>query len=285
MFLGFVEHQKGFRCYDPISQWVCISKNVTFMEHAPFFNHSLGGTPPITTNEYILTWFPDIPNSSPTRSSSMQTMLLTYQGRVKAPPLQPTATTSLEADSMAASTEPSSSQALIPRQSTRAHVPPDRLTYSHLSLFSTLDSLFVPTSFQQTSQSPVWQKDKEEELNALVDNNTWELVPLPYGHQAIGSKWVYFVKLKAGDSLDRYKARLVAQGYKQEYGIDYDKMFSPVAKMKVVRCLPVVAAISNWDILQMDVKNAILHGDLSKIVYMRQPLGLTSGSSGLVCRL
>ena len=80
-----------------------------------------------------------------------------------------------------------------------------------------------------------------EELLALEANSTWDLVPLPAHVSIIGSKWVYSIKVKSDGSLDRYKARLVAQGFKQEYGLDYEETFTPVEKMTTVRCLISVA--------------------------------------------
>ena len=70
----------------------------------------------------------------------------------------------------------------------------------------------------------------QEEFDALQQNHTWDLVKAPHDHPIVGSKWVYSIKLKADGSLDWYKARLVAQGFNQEHGIDYDETFAPVAK-------------------------------------------------------
>lgn len=80
------------------------------------------------------------------------------------------------------------------------------------------------------------------ELQALEANNTWTLVPLPFGKKGIGSKWVFKVKLKADGTLKRYKARSVAKGYTQEFGIDYQETFSPVVTMTTIRCLIATAA-------------------------------------------
>ncbi|KAL8130930.1 hypothetical protein AgCh_007017 [Apium graveolens] len=92
------------------------------------------------------------------------------------------------------------------------------------------------------------------------------------------------VKLRPDGSLDRYKARLVAQGYKQKYGIDYSETFAHVAKMTIIRTLIAVAAVRNWDIYQMDVKNAFLNGDLSETVYMHPPVGYSTFPN-MVCKL
>ena len=123
-----------------------------------------------------------------------------------------------------------------------------------------------------------------DELTALAKTQTWELTPLPNGKNLIGCKWIYKVKTHSDGSLERYKARLVAQGFSQEYGIDYEETFAPVAKMTTVRTLISVAAVHQWSLYQLDVKNAFLNGYLSEEVYMRPPPGL-SPPPGLVCRL
>ena len=106
-----------------------------------------------------------------------------------------------------------------------------------------------------------------EELLALEANKTWELVPAPIGASVIGSKWIYSIKVHFDRCLDRYKARLTSQDYMQEYGIDYEETFAPVANMTSVRTLLCVAAARNWPLLQMDVKNAFLHGDLRECLF------------------
>lgn len=110
------------------------------------------------------------------------------------------------------------------------------------------------------------------------------MVPLPQEKKPIGSKWVYEVKLHPDGSLERCKARLVAKGYNQKYGVDYEEIFFPVVKMKSVRCLISLAASKKWDLFQLDVNNAFLHGDLSEEVYMLVPKGMAKPDK-LVCRL
>ena len=125
-----------------------------------------------------------------------------------------------------------------------------------------------------------------EEIHALDQNKTWELVHLPDNKKAIGCKWVYSVKLKSDGSLERLKARLVAKGYAQTYGIDYSETFSPVAKMTSIRIFISLAAKNDWVLHQLDIKNAFLHGDLAEEVYMEQPPGFVAqGEYGKVCKL
>ena len=158
--------------------------------------------------------------------------------------------------------------------------PPDRL-----SLVTTLQSVFVPTSYSQAKQHPNWQCAMNEELAALEKNHTWDVVPCPDGCKPIGCKWVYSVKLKSDGSLDRYKARLVALGNWQEYEINYQETFASIAKMTTVRTLIAIAASQSWPLFQMDVKNAFLHGDLDEEVFMKLPPGITTCSPSHVCHL
>ncbi|MCO5613252.1 hypothetical protein L7F22_067528 [Adiantum nelumboides] len=113
----------------------------------------------------------------------------------------------------------------------------------------------------------------DNEMDALVKNDTWDLVHLPSGKKAIGSKWVYKIKCKSDGSVERYKASIVAKGYAQTKGLDYDEAFSSVAKMTTVRLVIAMASMFDWKLRQMDVNNAFLNGDLEEEVYMIQPEG------------
>uniref|UniRef100_A0A2N9FCF5 Reverse transcriptase Ty1/copia-type domain-containing protein n=1 Tax=Fagus sylvatica TaxID=28930 RepID=A0A2N9FCF5_FAGSY len=122
-----------------------------------------------------------------------------------------------------------------------------------------------------------------EELDALSRNRTWDLVDLPPEKSVVGCKWVFKIKTRSNGSIERYKARLIAKGFTQEYDIDYEETFAPVAHLSSVRTLLTVAASRQWKLFQMDIKNAFLNGDLSEEVYMQPPPGL-SHPPDKVCR-
>jgi hypothetical protein len=139
------------------------------------------------------------------------------------------------------------------------------------------------TTYQEASRIPEWQLAMIDELAALERNGTWDIVPLTSHVVPITYKWVFKVKTKSDDSIERYKARLVARGFQQTKGLDYEETFAPVAHMTTVRTLVAVATSSSWTISQMDVKNVFLNGDLHE-VYMHPPPGVDT-PSGHVCHL
>lgn len=104
-------------------------------------------------------------------------------------------------------------------------------------------------------------------MNALKKkNDTWELVPIPFGKRPIGCKQVYTVKQKSDGLVERLKIRLVAKGFTQTRGIDYQETFAPMAKMNSIRTIISCAANFGWNIQQLDVKNDFLHGNLEEEV-------------------
>nr|GEX94602.1 cysteine-rich RLK (receptor-like protein kinase) 8 [Tanacetum cinerariifolium] len=123
-------------------------------------------------------------------------------------------------------------------------------------------------SYSQAAKDQRWIDAMNKELQALKADHTWTLTLLPPNKKAIGCKWVYKIKLHSDGTVERYKARLVAQGFTQQEGIDYTETFASFAKMVTVRTLLVVVVYHNWYIAQLDINNAFLH-DTSLLAYRK----------------
>src|SRR6266852_8333127 len=113
-----------------------------------------------------------------------------------------------------------------------------------------------------------WRATCQYEIDTLTKNGTWTLVDLPMGRKAVRSKWVFKRKIDM-----RYRMRLVAKGFTQIFGLDYNETFFPVAQFESLQLLLVLATLEDWEIHQMDVKSAFLNGLLDEEIYMEQPEG------------
>lgn len=149
----------------------------------------------------------------------------------------------------------------------------DRFSPSYCSYLIALKTNIEPRSFREAMKYDVWRASMKTVIDALERNQTWDIEALPPGKKALGTKWIYTIKLRADGTIERHKSRLVVLGNNQEEGHDYDETFSPVAKMTTVRIFLDIAAKKNHEIHQMDVHNAFLHGDLHDEVYIKMPLG------------
>ncbi|KAL4379256.1 hypothetical protein GQ457_02G035690 [Hibiscus cannabinus] len=169
----------------------------------------------------------------------------------------------------------------------RQHISPSQLSTDYHAFVANLASCYEPVFYHQAVKFPEWRLAMDEELQAMDTLQTWSVVSLPEGKNAIDCKWIYRVKRKADGSIDRYKARLIAKGFTQVEGIDYIDTFSPVAKMTTFKLLLSLAAVHDWCLFQLDVNNAFLNGMLDEEVYMKLPLGYKTDISGsnLVCKL
>mgnify|MGYP002413840545 FL=1 len=143
-----------------------------------------------------------------------------------------------------------------------------------------------PRSFAEAERDAAWRAAMKLEMDAVEQNRTWELADLPRGHRAITLKWVFKLKRDGAGAIIKHKARLVARGFLQQEGVDFDDAFAPVARMESVRLLLALAAQEGWRVHHMDVKSAFLNGDLKEEVYVHQPPGFTiPGQEGKVLRL
>ena len=128
-----------------------------------------------------------------------------------------------------------------------------------------------PPSYHATIKYPQWVAAMDSKFQSLLRQNTWTLVPPPTDKNIVTCKWVFKLKRHNDGTIARYKAQLVARGYLQQYGLDYDETFNPMVKPTTVRLLLALAVKYGWDLKQLDVSNAFLHGLLKEEVYVAQP--------------
>lgn len=134
---------------------------------------------------------------------------------------------------------------------------------SHVAVPKTVKEAF------DSAQAYKWKNAMELEMKSLRENETWELTKLPRETKTIKCKWIFSTKTDEMGNILRFKARLVARGFSQEYGIDYTETFSPVVKYTIIRF---VAVARNLKITQMDAVTAYLNGNMKETIYMDQPM-------------
>jgi hypothetical protein len=124
------------------------------------------------------------------------------------------------------------------------------------------------------------------EMDAVEKNRTWELADLPHGHHAITLKWVFKLKRDEVGAIIKHKARLMARGFLQREGINFDDVFAPVVRMESVRLLHALTTQEGWCVHHMDVKSAFLNSDLKEEVYVHQSPGFAiPNKEGKVLRM
>ena len=263
VFIGYGRRSMGYRLYDPYSGLVVTRRDVIFDE-------SKLGLPPMSTNGSAESCDLDMTFSGPDTQSS---------GRTN--------------DS---SNNQNQSVSDGEQSGSRSRQPPVRfgidefITYAgveHMAMVA--GNVVEPETFSQAMKSPdakQWENAAKAEYDSLLENDTWSLVELPSNRQAIKCKWVFRAKYDSEGNIERYKARVVAKGFEQKHGIDYDETYAPVVKYPSLRALLSYAVSENMLIHQMDVVTAFLNGKLDEEIYMVQPEGfIKPGSENLVCKL
>ncbi|KAL1213817.1 Retrovirus-related Pol polyprotein from transposon RE2 [Cardamine amara subsp. amara] len=160
------------------------------------------------------------------------------------------------------------------------------LPSSHQAFLGKIDTHWIPKSYEEAKESEEWLGAVADEKSAMERNHTWDEADLPPGKRAVSSRWIFTIKYLSNGDIERYKARLVARGFTQTYGDDYIDTFAPVAKLHTVRVCLSLAVNLDWELWQIDVKNAFLQGELEEEVYMTPPPGLEDSiAPGKVLRL
>ncbi|GKA98886.1 retrotransposon protein, putative, ty1-copia subclass [Tanacetum coccineum] len=175
------------------------------------------------------------------------------------------------------------------RRSTRIRRAPDRMYLYIDAEEHELGDLGEPANYKAALLDPKsdkWLNAMNVEMQSMKYNEFWELVELPPGAKTVGHKWLFKKKTDIDGAVHTYKACLVAKGFTQTLGINYEETFSPVADIRAIRILIAIAAFYDYEIWQMDVKTAFLNGYLNEEVYMEQPEGFVSQKFlNRVCKL
>ncbi|GJU09081.1 retrovirus-related pol polyprotein from transposon TNT 1-94, partial [Tanacetum coccineum] len=293
IFIGYAPTKKAFRIYNRRTRRIIETIYVDFDElTAMASEHSSSGPAlhemtPATISSGL------VPNPHPsTPVESIQHLKIAPINEVIAPVLadstgSPSSTT-VDQDAPSPSnsqTTPETEPPVIPNDVEEdnhdievAHMGPvsTRLQLHKQALFCYYDAFLTavePKTYKDALTQACWIEAMQEELNEFERLEVWELVPRPDKVMVITLKWIYKVKLDELGGILKNKARLVARGYRQEEGIDFEESFAPVARLEAIRIFLAFAAHMNMVVYQMDVKTAFLNGNLREEVYVSQPDG------------
>ena len=264
IFVGFDSNTKGYRCINPSTKELIISRDVIF--HENYQNDS---------NDEICI----IPNSDSVRKIDEEN--------------KEDDVIDITLESSEVMDENSKDADYIPPRridttkrspvKTRSNTAKDERPLNLLNFVFFTDPVTVHEA-KNSSDAIHWKRAMDEEMQAHKCNNTWTLVDLPLGVKPIKTKWVFKAKCDDEGNISRYKARLVAKGYSQKFGVDYNETYSPVVRYTSIRYLIALAARENLKIYQMDVTTAFLQGDLNESIYIDQPDEFNDGTNR-VCKL
>ncbi|KAJ0464501.1 putative RNA-directed DNA polymerase [Helianthus annuus] len=265
VFVGYDSQRKGWRCCDPSNGKVYVSRNVIFDEQSSWWsseNHTLPDSHQLQE---------DLENSQVTLGLSDDELYIEGDDVDQNQEVQE-GTNDEHNDQLNSGL----------RRSQRVRKPNTR--YANVAISE--DVLAEPSSYDEACLKREWCQAMQEEMEAMYRNETWDLVSKPHDVKTVSCKWVYKLKQKADGSVERFKARLVARGFSQEYGVNYEETFGPVAKLTTLRVLLAMAMSKGWVLEQMDVNNTFLYGELDHVIYMDQPRGFESQEHPeYVCKL
>ncbi|KAJ9558499.1 hypothetical protein OSB04_013113 [Centaurea solstitialis] len=312
IFLGYSQSKSAYKCFDPKTNRLYHSRHVEFFNHLlPYKSTPHNSSTPLTADTFFAPSMPlqthisvpptTTPNSPtvvppPLHTSHAPCTPSSYATSMPEPnePLSPNqsspiipspspshATTPNQSDTFTSPSSPTDQHTQLSQPSSLPPLPPRHRipnpkyfnsTFVNTSTLYPIPTTLEPTTYTQAMKIPDWRKAMDSEFNALITNDTWELVP-PSSYTPISCKWLFRVKRNPDGSVAKYKARLVAKGFQQQYGKDYFDTFSPVTKPVTIRTVLSIALSKNWSLRQLDVNNAFLHGTLNEEVFMIQPPG------------
>ena len=263
--VGYEEGTKGYRLLDVTTDKIYVSRDVRFIESDPHVNHSSQLNPPeINTLEHDVDF-----NSVPSITANL------HENDLVELPAAPGERNDV-IDEKRVSTRP---------ERANRGKPPERLIESINKVTTEYSDPRCYKEAVNSQEAQYWTSAMDEEIDSFTANKTWTLVELPEGKTAVGCKWVFKTKTDEDGNRVRFKARLVAQGFAQKFGSDYDEVFAPVVRPTTLRLVLTIAGHQKMTVKHYDVQSAYLNGELSHEVYMKQPEGYAVKSERLVYKL
>lgn len=267
-FIGYAPHQKGYKFWHPQKQRVVISRDASFIEldNGSYASREIS-TPQISTITPSPVMTEDIDEVDVqeelqvSRDTEIETEVLPRDEEELNPDIE----------------APNNENEVGLRRSTRSTrniIDPYLREHYHLYLAMEITGCDPLTYDEAVSRddSEQWKAAMDEEMQALTSNGSWVLVERPKTN-IVGCKWVYKQKYDENGKPVRYRARLVAQGFSQKFGVDYEEVFAPVVKPTTIRLMLTIAGTEGLCVRHVDVKTAFLNADLEEEIYMRQPEG------------
>lgn len=315
-FIGYANEHKGYKCLDPISGKIVISRHVLFKEGTMPFHLRQSTDQTNTDSEELfrsLQIIPGIPeNPQTSRPNNLVNPVVAQTtpeiSNIPAPPtvsfgsglVHESSSTKASLpvrNTVDSSTYPPTGTPKRLKRTTRPSIRlkdyvvdlPKEAHLSEVSDFrgsSDIQHIREPRTVREAVFDPLWVAAMEDEIEALARNDTWDLVRPSTNINVVGCRWVFRLKENSDGSIERRKARLVAKGFHQREGQDFDLTYSPVAKASTIRTILALSMTKGWPLHHLDVCNAFLNGKLTEVVYMRQPPAFANKQfPDQVCRL
>lgn len=273
IFVGYSEESKGYRFLDKKTNRIKISRDAVFLEK----KHDSKAPTHTVDDEIMFLKDKETPENNCEEESSAEAESSTEESDSVS-----------DTDSVYSDCLEDEVQHVQCRRSDRKTkgVPPERYIATS-KLVNAVDT--EPRTVKEALSGPNkgdWKKAMQEEIDCLKSNVTWDIVPKPNDSNVVTCKWVFKIKRNAEGNIERYKARLVARGFSQKYGTDYDEVFAPVVRQTTFRTLLAIAGQKGMTVKHFDAKTAFLNGELKETIYMKQPEGyVIPGKEDYICKL
>lgn len=281
VLVGYAQTTKQYRIYNPAENTVRLSSSVRFDENKKGGDVCDGETYKVQQEAeeqvFELQESPEHPLSPANDDDTLST--------IEVRPRPSGNIDSEEEEETRPSSQGTTEEDEVPHQRVTRHGRKIRLptrynegTSSALSAAYQPVDLPTPLTYEDATngeQAYQWNQAIQDHLQSLASNHTWSIIDKPKDVNLVSTKWVFKIKTLPNGQIDKYKARLCARGFSQQYGIDYFETFSPVVRMESLRVLLALAASHNLEVHQMDVVSAYLLGELEEDVYIDIPEGLS----------